>query len=216
MNKRSFVTKELLLGMAAAVAFNLAVYYGGRFLSESLPHRCLETELDRSIPLLPWMVFIYWAGYIYWLVSYAQGMTLEKGGRGRFLIAHLMGEAVCFLCFVLLPTTLARPAVSGHGPGAALLRLTYRLDSPDNLFPSIHCFASWLSWIGVRGDRRVPLRYRLLSLFMALAVCVSTLTVKQHVAADAAAGILLAELSYLAAGVITRRRAARRETAEVK
>ena len=37
----------LLLGMAAAVAFNLAVYYGGRFLSESLPHRCLETELDR-------------------------------------------------------------------------------------------------------------------------------------------------------------------------
>ena len=46
MNKRPFVTKELLLRMAAAVAFNLAVYYGGRFLSESLPHRCLEPELD--------------------------------------------------------------------------------------------------------------------------------------------------------------------------
>ena len=93
-------------------------------------------------------------------------------------------------------------------------RLTYRLDSADNLFPSIHCFASWLSWIGVRGDKRVPLKYRCLSLVLALAVCASTLMVKQHVAVDAAAGILLAEVSYLAAGAIVRRRETRRETAE--
>ncbi len=216
MNKRFFVTKELLIRMAVALDVNLAVYYGGRLLSGNLPHRCLETGLDRAIPLLPWMIFFYWLGFIFWIVSYAQGMTLEKGGRGRFLTAHILGELVCFLFFVLLPTTMARPEVNGSGPGTLLLRLTYRLDSADNLFPSIHCFASWLSWIGVRGDKRVPLKYRCLALVLALAVCASTLTVKQHVAVDAAAGILLAELSYLAAGAILRRREARRETVEAK
>lgn len=216
MNKRSFVTKDLLVRIAAALAVNLAAYYGGRLLSAKAPHRCLETALDRAIPLLPWMIFFYWIGFIFWIVSYAQGMTLEKGGRGRFLTAHILGEIVCFLFFVLLPTTMARPAVEGRGLGAMLLRLTYRLDSADNLFPSIHCFASWLSWIGVRGDKRVPLKYRGLSLFLALAVSASTLAVKQHVAVDAAAGILLAELSYLAAGALVRRRDARKETAEAK
>ena len=216
MNKRFFVTKELLIRMAVALAVNLAVYYGGRLLSGKSPHRCLETGLDRAIPLLPWMIFFYWIGCVFWIVSYAQGMALEKGGRGRFLTAHILGEIVCFLFFVLLPTTMARPEVNGNGPGALLLRLTYRLDSADNLFPSIHCFASWLSWIGVRGDKRVPLMFRRLSLVLALAVCVSTLTVKQHVVVDAAAGILLAELSYLAAGAILRQREVRREAAEAK
>ena len=216
MNKRRFLTKELLCRMAVALAVNLAAYYGGRLLSGKLTHHCLETGLDRAIPLLPWMIFFYWLGFFFWIVSYARGLSLERGGRGRFLTAHILGEIVCFLFFVLLPTTMSRPEVNGNGPGALLLRLTYRLDSADNLFPSIHCLASWLSWIGVRGDKRVPLKYRCLSLVLALAVCASTLMVKQHVAVDAAAGILLAEVSYLAAGAIVRRREARRETAEAK
>lgn len=214
--KRPFFTKQLLGRMAVALLVNLAVYYGSRLLSGDGPRRCLATGLDRALPLLPWTVFFYWGGFLFWLVSYAVGMRLDHGGPGRFLTAHVLGELVCFACFILFPTTMTRPEVSGHGLGAMLLRLTYRLDRPDNLFPSIHCFASWLSWIGVRRDQRIPLKYRGLSLAFALAVCLSTLTVKQHVIPDAAAGILLAELSYLAAGALARRRTARREGAEVK
>ena len=218
MLKKALCTRRVRLSLAAAMAVNVAVYYAGRLLSAGMVHRSLETELDRAIPLLPWMILFYWGGFLFWFVNYALGIHLERGGRGRFLTAHILGECVCFLFFVLLPTTMPRPEVSGRGLGALALRLTFRLDEPDNLFPSIHCFASWLCWIAVRGDKRVPLWYRVFSPVMTLAVCVSTLTVKQHVAADAAAGILLAELSYLLSGAVLRlrRKPSAGETAETR
>ncbi len=80
------------------------------------------------------------------------------------------------------------------------MRFLYWADSPENLFPSIHCLASWLCWVGVRGRREVPFWYRAFSLFMALAVCACTLTTKQHVLADAVGGVILAELCWLLAG----------------
>ena len=40
---------------------------------------------------------------------------------------------------------------------------------------------------------------------MAILVCISTLTVKQHVIADVPAGILLAELSYCLSGILDRK-----------
>ena len=206
MLKRTFADRRALLSLAAALAVNVAVYYTGRFLSAGMVHRCLETGADRAIPILPWTVLFYWGGFLFWIVNYALSIHLEQGGRGRFLTAHILGELVCFLFFVLLPTTMTRPEVTGRGPGAMLLRLTFLLDDPDNLFPSIHCFASWLCWIGVRREKGVPPWYRALSLVLALAVCVSTLTVKQHVIADSVSGVLLAELSYLAAGLAPRLR----------
>ena len=76
----------------------------------------------------------------------------------------------------------------------------YSIDSPENLLPSLHCYISWLCWIGTRKNSHIPKWYQYTSLAIAVAICISTLTVKQHVFADLVTGVLLAELSYLAAG----------------
>ena len=69
----------------------------------------------------------------------------------------------------------------------------YSVDAADNLFPSIHCLVSWLCYAGVRGKRSVPVWYQRASCVMAVLVCVSTVTTKQHVLVDVAGGVLLAE-----------------------
>lgn len=76
------------------------------------------------------------------------------------------------------------------------MRLLYQVDAADNLFPSIHCLASWLSFIAVRKNEKIPKWYRAASFLMAASVCVSTLTTKQHVLIDVAAGVGLGEFSY--------------------
>ena len=101
--------------------------------------------------------------------------------------------------FVLMPTTNVRPEVSGGDLASQLVVLLYQLDPPQNLFPSIHCLISWLCFAGVRSDRRIPLWYRGFNCVFALAVCASTLFLKQHVIPDVLSGILLAEFTYAVA-----------------
>ena len=193
-----------LLIQAAIV--NWIAYLGGRMASHSLPHRCLATCIDDMIPVLPWTILIYWGGTVFWAVNYYLGAKHKNNGHSCMIMAHVIGEAMCFLVFALLPTTMCRPEIMGSTPPDQLLRLTYRLDSPDNLLPSIHCFESWLSWVEMRRNPGIPGWYQYLSLFLAVAVCVSTLTVKQHVLVDVAVGILLAEGSYYCAERIIQRK----------
>ena len=89
-----------------------------------------------------------------------------------------------------------RPEVTGRSVWDVLMRFLYRVDTADNLFPSIHCLTSWFCYIGIRGKKEIPKGYRIFSCLMAVAVFISTLTTKQHVLYDVVSGMLLAELSY--------------------
>ena len=71
-----------------------------------------------------------------------------------------------------------------------------------NLFPSIHCLASWLCFVVLRRQQEIPRWYRVCCGIMAILICVSTVAVRQHVLADVAGGILLAEGAWAAAGAL--------------
>lgn len=125
-------------------------------------------------------------------------LTAKPPGCRPFFAANLLSKAVSFLVFVLFPTAVTRPELGGESVWISLLRILYVLDKPGNVFPSIHCVLGWLCWIGVREEEDIPFRFS--SLLMAVAVCLSTLTVRQHVLLDVAGGILLSEICYWAAG----------------
>lgn len=198
MNNKKKTTTLLLAG---AVPFNFLVYQGGRFIATGLPHIDVTSPLDVYIPVLPWTVFIYWGIAVpFWIINHCLCAYYDKYDSHRFIMSHYIGHAVCFLVFVLFPTTMQHPELAGSTLSDRLLILVYQNDSPDNLLPSIHCFSSWLCWIGTRKNPRIPRWYQCASLMISIAICLSTLTVKQHVIVDVFAGIMLAELSYYITG----------------
>ena len=134
--------------------------------------------------------------FIYWPCQYILCCQMKKEHAYHFLSADFFAKTVCLIFFLFFPTTNIRPQISEHGIWNLSLNLLYRLDAPDNLFPSIHCLVSWLCYVGIRRQQQHPLAYQLFVLCMVLAICISTLTTKQHVIPDVAAGILLAEFSY--------------------
>lgn len=184
-----------------AAAWNQLIYYGGNFLAVGRPHGDWTLPIDLVIPFLPWTVLIYLGCFLFWAAQYLFIARQSRSEAYRFFLADFLAKAMCLPFFLFLPTTNIRPAVEGTALWDSLLRLVYQIDAPTNLFPSIHCLVSWLCWIGVRGRRDIPSWHRQFSLVMALAVCVSTLTTRQHVILDVAGGILLAELGYWAAGL---------------
>ena len=204
MKLKGFLTKKQAALLLSGALFNLFVYYGSRLVTVNRPHIDLSNSIDNAIPVIPWMILIYYGCYAFWVLNYCLCVKFEKSDCNRVITAHFIGETVCLVFFLLLPTTMTRPEITGTGFFDSLLRMTYTIDRADNLLPSLHCFVSWLCYIGVRGNKQIPLWYRVTSLVIALSVFVSTVTVKQHVVIDIAVGAALAEISYALAGSVAR------------
>ena len=192
---RLFATRWRLLLPPAALLWNQLVYWGGAALAETRHHYQFSTALDRAIPLIPWTVCIYFGCYAFWALHYCLCAAVPTRAR-RFFTADFIAKGVCFVFFVGLPTTMARPAVQGLNVWESLVRALYILDAPVNLFPSIHCLNSWLCWASARDIPAFSCGYKAFALCAAVAVCVSTLTLRQHVLLDVAGGILLAEVCW--------------------
>lgn len=197
-NKPDFIETALILGVA--FLWNEAVYLGARQIAQSWYHYDMTTAIDKLVPFLPWTVSIYFGCYLFWCINYYLCAVQKKPERDRFFCADVLAKGICFVLFLLIPTTNIRPEIIGETVWDVLMKLLYQIDTADNLFPSIHCLVSWLCWIGVRKRKDIPVLYRYFSLAMAVAVCISTLTTRQHVIADVVCGVALAEVCFILSG----------------
>ena len=197
-NKSDFIETALVL--VVAFLWNEAVYLGARQIAQSWHHYDMTTAIDRLVPFLPWTVSIYFGCYLFWCINYYLCAAQERTERDRFFCADALSKCICFVLFLLIPATNIRPEIVGDTVWDMLMKLLYSIDAADNLFPSIHCLVSWLCWIGIRKRKDIPVLYRYFSLAMAVAVCISTLTTRQHVIIDVGGGVVLAEVSYILSG----------------
>lgn len=187
-----------LFPLLLACAFNMIVYGGSRMIAGNWYHYNIESPFDRLIPFWPPSVIIYLGCYLFWIANYILIARQSKEEVCRFFSADLMSRMICLVFFLAFPTTNTRPEVLADGFWNQVMALVYTVDAADNLFPSIHCLVSWFCYSGIRGNKKIPWVYRCFSCMMALLVCMSTLTTKQHVIVDVFGGILLAELCFAA------------------
>ena len=180
---------------------NQIPFQGARLLVRNRVHYSLELPIDSLVPFLPWMIGVYLGCFLFWFLHYRLVAHLPREKADRFFAANLLAKAIIFLFYILLPTKMTRPALSGTGFWDLCLRFMYWIDEPNNLFPSLHCMIAWLCWLGVRGNAEVPPLWRITAFVMALAVCFSTLAIRQHVLLDVFGGILLSEICYALAAL---------------
>ena len=172
---------------------NFLAYYGARILLKDAKHYDLTTAADRFIPFHPGWVVIYLASFAFWIVGYCIVARQGKEHWYRFVLTNIMAKIVCGICFVVLPTTNVRPEIIGNGICSQLMAMVYAMDTPTELFPSIHCLESWLCFIGVRGQKKAPDWYRSFACVFAVMVFASTQFTKQHYLIDIIGALLLAE-----------------------
>ena len=179
-----------------ALLWNQAVYYGARIATASFPHYDLTTYFDRLIPVVPFFTSIYFLAFPFWAAGYILSVRISRDQAMTLLCGDFLSKGVCLVFFLLFPTTNTRPEIAGRGIWEALLLWLYQTDSPDNLFPSIHCLVSWLCFAGIRRQPTIPLPCQAATLFMALLVFLSTLFTRQHVIADVLGAIVIGEACY--------------------
>lgn len=196
------IPKYAIKPLALALLVNSCVYMGSAQLRRFLTFSSLETPLDTALPFLAPFVLFYVLAFVQWGLNYLLIARDSKELCYRFAFGNIIAKLICLFFFVFLPTTLARPEVTGTDLCSRLVRLIYTFDPPVNLFPSIHCLESWCciraSFLLKKSNRA----YQTATLIMSLGVFASTLFIKQHVIADVFGGIVVFEAGFRLAGRI--------------
>jgi membrane-associated phospholipid phosphatase len=192
-----------MVPLAVLIAFHLATFYLTRLVTDGMPHYDFSIPFDRIIPFVPAFIVIYilayvqWGYGIYYLISHGRDVCF------KFISATMIGEVICLLTFLFVPTALVgnvtRPEIVGNDAFSWMTSVIYSLDEPNNLFPSLHCFASWMCFRGIFYIEREKRNraYTVFSLVFSLLVFASTVFVKQHVVVDIIGGVALVEAAIL-------------------
>lgn len=189
--------RYIFLPLSIVFLLQFLTYYGTKAITASFHAHDLTTAFDRAVPLIPWFIYIYLGSYAFWIINY---LLASKAGRKHFYAVTacaLLCYLVCAVIFIVFPTTYERPELIAHTFSEKLINYVFSVDTPVNLFPSMHCLLSWICYICVRGKKQISAAYRVFSLIFAILVCVSTQVVKQHYVVDIFGGILIAELMWL-------------------
>ena len=144
-----------IVPLVTIMAVNCLIYWGSSALTAGRYHFDFTMAFDREVPLLPVFVWFYILAFPFWAVGYLLAARRGKDMFYRFVATDLTIHFICFICFILIPTTNIRPEIPGNTLSEKILALVYSLDggnSPSNLFPSIHCYVSWMCWKGVEGS----------------------------------------------------------------
>lgn len=196
---KNFVPMWAIPPLLTILIVNCLIYWGSGVMTANRYHYDLTTAFDRAVPVMPVFVWFYILAFPFWAVGYLLVSRRGKDIFYRFVATDLTIHLICFILFLVLPTTNIRPEIAGSDLSEKLLLLVYSLDggsAPSNLFPSIHCYVSWLCWRGIKGAKEIPKWYQNFSLVFAVLIIVSTQVLKQHYIVDAIAALFLVEFFW--------------------
>ena len=189
-----FLSRALAAG--SIVAFWMLGYHLIALGIEPTHAHILATGLDDAIPFVSWTVYLY--SWVYTSMLYPAFVIRSPVLFRRVFLAYLAVIGPSLVVFAYFPVTAIglRPDVSVldtsvfHELG---VRLTYFVDPPYNLFPSLHLSIATIAFLSAWKARRL---YGILYLPIVAAVGVSICTMKQHYIADGLAALVLAGIVY--------------------
>ena len=168
-------------GYHVIAAFNL-----GR--APNLP----ELAIDRAIQVEPAWMLVYGSVFLFaFLPAFVvRGAQLTR----RVLWSYILVEFLAFAGYLVYPTVLPRPTISGAGFFPWTLRLIYDIDPPRNCFPSLH--VAW-AFVAALSCHRVHRGVGVAAIAWSSLIGISTLYTEQHYLVDVIAGVLMAILAYV-------------------
>ena len=151
----------------------------------------LRTDIDNYIPLIPLFVIPYLFGLIFWIFSILK-INLSKDEKliKEFNLMIILASIVSVAIYILIPTFVTRPSVTGTDIFSEILRLIYSNDQVYNAAPSGHTFYTILCFVGL--NRLLPER-KYLGGILSVLIIISTVLTKQHNFLDIVIGILFAQ-----------------------
>lgn len=197
LRKQKLLPVYSFVPLAVTLVLHFLVYIGTQLIVDPASRITVSLPADELIPLIPEWVLIYVATFFFWAAGLIIIMRADKDACFEQFGVVLASEIISLAFFLLMPTVMQRPVPEPTTYAGRFLLIVYQVDDPVNLFPSMHCLLAWLTFRAAWRSPEIAKPYKLFFLVFALLICVSTLTVKQHLLPDVISGLAFAELSII-------------------
>lgn len=179
----------LLLGLQTLLYFGVEAF-------EGKPHNVAK-KIDGHIPFVPAFVYIYVLWFPLILLFPLALFRANPMAYARYQTAILLDIALSLVCYLVYPTSFARPEASDTVSGRAM-KLVFRGSYKGlNCAPSMHCSMCYLVLHFVGATPGLPFAVAAIAVPVALGIVISTLFTKQHVVIDALTALPLAAVCIL-------------------
>lgn len=200
--KKYLENKQLWILIYTAV-YLLGFKYLESTVTRPGQYHVIHVRLDDYIPFVEYFIipYVLWFFYIGAVVVFM--FLTDREEYYRLCTFFLIGMNLSLLICALYPNgTDFRPQLQvDKNIWTRMVEVLYRADTCTNVFPSIHVYNSVACFLGlVHSSRLRGMKSRRLWLsgafILSLAICLSTMFLKQHSVIDVSAALLLAILVH--------------------
>jgi membrane-associated phospholipid phosphatase len=163
-------------------------------------HHFIRCALDSYIPFNKYFIVPYflWFGFVAATVLYF--FLTDKERFTKLILFLYSGMTVFLIISTIYPSASGlRPVyVPGNNFFAYMVRFLYRIDTPTNVFPSIHVYNSLACFAAIMGCPKLR-QHRNTVFFsgcLTIAIILSTMFLKQHSVIDVIGGFMMAGAFY--------------------
>ena len=163
-------------------------------------YHVMHSQLDDLIPFNEYFIIPYLLWSIYVAGALAYFFFTSKENYYHLCTYLFAGMTISLLICTIFPNgTDLRPVIDpDKNLCSYLVSLIYRADTCTNVFPSIHVYNSICVHVALTKSRALQDRrlVRIGSAVLMVAICMATVSLKQHSVIDVAGGILAAIVIY--------------------
>ncbi|MEI6462692.1 MAG: phosphatase PAP2 family protein [bacterium] len=187
--------KKILLNKALPILITILsifLYFPvNRFISGGTN---LETIVDKYIPLIPVFVIPYLFGLLFWFSTIViVNLKADKSYARKFNIVVIVASVLSVIIYLVIPTFVIRPEITGTDFFSSILNLVYSNDRVNNAAPSGHTFYTLLCSLGLY---RIFPKQKYLWIIISILIISSTVFTKQHNIMDVVLGLLFGLVIY--------------------
>ena len=160
---------KVVIVQAVLLVFQIIMYFGCEYFQSGFHD--VKRGIDGKIPFVEWSVLVY----------------VNEEAYVFYITAMFMEVVLSVICYMIYPTTFKRPKPSDKLSGklmAIVFKGSYR---GVNCAPSLHCSSCYLIiFTALMAMHNVT---GIISIIVAVAIVISTMTTKQHTVIDVLSAI---------------------------
>ena len=161
----------------------------------------IHSLVDDRIPFCQYFIipYVLWYFFLIGTVIYFALFCPSKKEYYQYLGTLGIGMTLFLLISYIYPNGQnMRPDLTGDGIFISAIRFLYKIDTPTNIFPSMHVFNATASCVALFQNERCRRNriFTVAQIVLTVSIVLSTMFLKQHSVADVMTALILNILCY--------------------